>query len=156
MSKLVFSGLAFGAAMILSGAAPASAVTLPSAALAAPAEAAMVEMVGSHGNISPDALGPRHRAHRPRWREKSSYRHRSKRHARPSYRHRSYRHARPSYHHYGPSFGFSVVVPGFAGELGGGSGHVQWCMDRYRTYDPATDTYIPRVGERAYCISPYS
>ncbi|MFW6077700.1 MAG: BA14K family protein [Hyphomicrobiales bacterium] len=33
---------------------------------------------------------------------------------------------------------------------------MQWCLNRYRTYDPATDTYIPRVGERAYCNSPYS
>ncbi|MFN3814707.1 BA14K family protein [Brevundimonas sp.] len=29
--------------------------------------------------------------------------------------------------------------------------HVRACQQRYRTYDPRTDTYIPRVGQRARC-----
>ena len=35
------------------------------------------------------------------------------------------------------------------------SRHVAWCSDRYRTYDPATDTFIGK-GHRQYrCNSPY-
>jgi hypothetical protein len=35
------------------------------------------------------------------------------------------------------------------------SRHVQWCLDRYRTYDPHTDTFVGR-GYRTYrCNSPY-
>lgn len=33
--------------------------------------------------------------------------------------------------------------------------HVQWCINRYRSYDPRTDTYVPRIGVRARCNSPY-
>lgn len=34
--------------------------------------------------------------------------------------------------------------------------HVEWCLDRYRSYDPRTDTYIShRHGERR-CRSPYN
>ncbi|MCC5986113.1 MAG: BA14K family protein [Pararhodobacter sp.] len=35
------------------------------------------------------------------------------------------------------------------------SAHVEWCSDRYRSYDVATDTYVPRIGVRARCDSPY-
>lgn len=38
----------------------------------------------------------------------------------------------------------------------GGNAHVQWCFDRYRTYRAADNTYVPRVGQRAYCNSPYN
>ena len=34
------------------------------------------------------------------------------------------------------------------------SRHVAWCSDRYRTYDPATDTYVGRGYKRYRCISP--
>lgn len=37
----------------------------------------------------------------------------------------------------------------------GGNAHVQWCYDRYRTYRASDNTYVPRVGVRAYCNSPY-
>lgn len=35
------------------------------------------------------------------------------------------------------------------------SRHIQWCSDRYRTYRASDDTYVPRVGVRARCNSPY-
>lgn len=37
----------------------------------------------------------------------------------------------------------------------GGNAHVQWCYDRYRTYRASDNTYVPRVGQRAYCNSPF-
>jgi hypothetical protein len=33
--------------------------------------------------------------------------------------------------------------------------HVQWCTNRYRTYRAYDNTYAPRVGVRAQCVSPY-
>ena len=165
MSKFVFSGLAagvIGGAMLLSGTAPASAVTLPSAAVTAPAEAGVVEEVQRRSSERRVRRGDDRRYSR-----RDGRRHYDRHRHGPRY---SYR--RPGFHHYygghyysspwwvGPSIGFGITVPGVALGLGGGYGgnsaHVQWCLNRYRTYDPATDTYIPRVGERAYCNSPYS
>ncbi|MCA3555607.1 BA14K family protein [Aestuariivirga sp.] len=35
-----------------------------------------------------------------------------------------------------------------------GSSHDAWCSARYRTYDPATGTYVGRGYKRHRCISP--
>jgi hypothetical protein len=160
MSKFVFSGLAaglIGGAMLLSGTAPVAAVTLPSAAVTAPAEAGMVEEVQRRGERRV------RRGDERRYSRRDGRRHYDRHRHGPRY---SYR--RPGFDHYyggyyygspwwiGPSIGFGITVPGVTLGLGSGySAHVQWCMNRYRTYDPATDTYIPRVGQRAYCNSPY-
>ena len=36
------------------------------------------------------------------------------------------------------------------------SRHVQWCSWRYKTYNPATNTYFRKKGVPAVCRSPYS
>ncbi len=36
------------------------------------------------------------------------------------------------------------------------SKHVQWCSWRYKTYNPATNTFFIRKGVPAVCVSPYS
>lgn len=33
--------------------------------------------------------------------------------------------------------------------------HVDWCLRRYQSYDPDSDTYQPYSGRRRPCISPY-
>ena len=38
---------------------------------------------------------------------------------------------------------------------GGNDDHVSWCEQRYRSYDPATDTYVGRGGVEKPCVSPY-
>lgn len=38
---------------------------------------------------------------------------------------------------------------------GGYSAHVQWCINRYKTYDLHTDTFQPYKGRRKHCNSPY-
>ena len=38
-----------------------------------------------------------------------------------------------------------------AGASRGGSSHVRWCMNRYRSYDPDTNTYIGRDGRAHRC-----
>ncbi len=34
--------------------------------------------------------------------------------------------------------------------------HVQWCYNRYRTYDHRSNSFVIRHGQRAYCVSPFS
>jgi hypothetical protein len=164
MLKFVFSGLAagvIGGAMLMSGTAPVSAVTLPGAAVTAPAEAGMVEEVQRRGERRVRRGDHRRYSRRDGRRHYDRHRHGP----RYSYRRPGFRHYYDGYYYsspwwVGPSIGFGITVPGVTLGLGGGYGgrsaHVQWCLNRYRTYDPATDTYIPRVGERAYCNSPYN
>ena len=35
------------------------------------------------------------------------------------------------------------------------SRHVAWCLDRYRTYDPHSDTFVGKGYHRYRCRSPY-
>ncbi|MFW6076748.1 MAG: BA14K family protein [Hyphomicrobiales bacterium] len=139
----------FGGAMFGLAPAPATATALTGFAVAAPGETAVTEEV-------------RHRR---------GHRSRRHRHSRRYDRHRHgsrYRYRRPGFtFHYGgyyyanpwwqaPGVGFGVTVPVYpAPSLHLPSRHVQWCM-RYRTYDPRTDTYVPRIGVRARCNSPYN
>ncbi len=37
-----------------------------------------------------------------------------------------------------------------------GSAHVRWCHSRYRSYRAYDNTYVPKRGYRAQCVSPYS
>ncbi|MCC2608739.1 BA14K family protein [Neorhizobium petrolearium] len=77
--------------------------------------------------------------------------------------HRGYRDRRPGYRYHN---GFWFPLAAFAtGAIIGGaiandragysSRHVAWCESRYRTYRAYDNTYVPRVGVRAQCISPY-
>ena len=38
----------------------------------------------------------------------------------------------------------------------GGSAHVEWCYDRYRSYRASDNTFQPNYGGRRHCNSPYS
>lgn len=38
---------------------------------------------------------------------------------------------------------------------GGGGGHVNWCINRYRTYDPRSNTFRGYDGLLHQCRSPY-
>jgi hypothetical protein len=47
-----------------------------------------------------------------------------------------------------------VTRPAYYG--GWGRRHVAWCMDRYRSYNPRTNTWVSYSGEVHQCISPFS
>lgn len=111
--------------------------------------------------------GWRDRDHRG-WRsERRSHRHwrghRGHRHG--WYRgHRGYRYARPGYRHYNgywfplAAFGAGAIIGGaIANDRGyvGGSSHVNWCANRYRSYRAYDNTYQPYNGPRRQCNSPY-
>ena len=36
-----------------------------------------------------------------------------------------------------------------------GNRHVRWCLDRYRSYNPRTNTWVSYSGRVNQCISPY-
>lgn len=38
---------------------------------------------------------------------------------------------------------------------GGGSAHVNWCLSRYRSYQPRSNTYVSYGGRVKQCYSPY-
>lgn len=91
------------------------------------------------------------------------------RHERRAYRqgyyngHRGYRERRSGYrYHNGYWFPLAAFATGAI--IGGaitnqprasGSSHYQWCANRYRTYRASDNTYVPRAGVRATCVSPY-
>lgn len=37
-----------------------------------------------------------------------------------------------------------------------GDAHIQWCQNRYRSYDIRSDSYQPNYGGRRLCNSPYN
>lgn len=51
-----------------------------------------------------------------------------------------------------------AIISGMANQSSAGSrtnSHVNWCMNKYRSYDPRSDTFQPYNGGRKYCNSPY-
>jgi hypothetical protein len=79
---------------------------------------------------------------------------------------RGYRDYRPGYRRYNdfwfPAAAFITgAIIGSAIDnqpvySGGGSAHVQWCYDRWRSYRSYDNTYQPYNGPRRQCVSPYS
>ncbi len=80
--------------------------------------------------------------------------------------HRGYRDYRPGYRRHNDgwwyplaAFGAGAIIGGAMAAppraYGGGNAHVQWCANRYRTYRAYDNTYVPRAGVRAQCMSPY-
>jgi hypothetical protein len=60
----------------------------------------------------------------------------------------------PAYNYYDPYY-----APRYAPRRvyrGGGSAHVQWCYNRYRSYRAYDNTFQPYNGPRQQCWSPYS
>jgi hypothetical protein len=76
--------------------------------------------------------------------------------------HRGYRHYRHGYREYNgwwfPATAFlgaAIIGNAIANQPRGGSAHVQWCYNRYRSYRASDNTYQPYHGPRRQCISPY-
>lgn len=55
---------------------------------------------------------------------------------------------------YGGGYGYNDGYYGSRYYSGGGD-HVQWCLNRYRSYNPRTDTYMGFDGYRHRCRGPY-
>lgn len=78
--------------------------------------------------------------------------------------HRGYRDYRPGYRRYNGfwfplgAFATGAIIGGAVAApraYAGGSAHVNWCINRYRSYRVSDNTYQPNVGPRRSCVSPY-
>jgi len=86
--------------------------------------------------------------------------------------HRGYRYKRSGYRYYNgwwfPAGAFvagAIIGGAIANNNGyaepryyrgaGGSAHVQWCYDQYRSYRASDNTFQPYNGPRRQCYSPY-
>jgi BA14K-like protein len=87
-------------------------------------------------------------------------RHHGSRHHRRSHRHRHYH---GGYWYENPWWVFPMIGAGIAlgsrdhyYDRGYGSRHVEWCLNRYRSYNIRTNTWVSYDGRVRYCNSPYS
>lgn len=101
---------------------------------------------GRHWDGNRHWRGNRHWQGRRHWRGDARRYHR--RHYRPYYGGSGiyFDFAVPSYRYYAPRRVYR----------GGGSAHVRWCHNRYRSYRAWDNTYQPYNGPRRQCWSPYS
>jgi hypothetical protein len=60
------------------------------------------------------------------------------------------------YNNYGGYYDEPIYRPRAYRVYRGGSAHVQWCYDRYRSYRAWDNTFQPYNGPRQQCYSPYS
>lgn len=82
--------------------------------------------------------------------------------------HRGYNYYRPGYRNYngwwypaaafaaGAMIGGAIAAqpaPRYA--VPAGNAHVQWCMNRYRSYRVSDNTFQPNYGPRQQCVAPY-
>jgi hypothetical protein len=155
--KSVGFAIALGAASLFVGASSASASPF---------------LAGATAPISGfDQAGPevqlvghkRHRSGRRQFRRNGGVRQGGR------YRGKRYRHRRAGYGYnrggywypYAWWLGAAAVGAGVAiasqnDARGDGNGHVDWCLDRYRSYNPRTDKFLAYSGRYKHCISPYS
>ena len=161
--------LAIGTASLLAGASSASASSFLAGANA-PAtsnsqSAADIQLVGHRRHAGGGGYKSRRRA--------SGGRYKTRRHAGVhkgrKYRGRRYRNRRSGYRHYHGGYwypyawwlGSAAVGVAIASQYdgynrGGDDAHVEWCLDRYRSYNPRTDAFLAYSGRYKQCISPYS
>lgn len=92
-------------------------------------------------------------------RRRSYYRGRNDRYR---YRYGRYRHYRDGYWYATPWWLLTIPFAAAAGAAAavnpgnyGGSGHVRWCSDRYRSYNPRNNTWVGNSGRVYQCNSPY-
>lgn len=79
--------------------------------------------------------------------------------------HRGFRYNRPGYREYNgwwfPAAAFiaGAIISGSVNQgsvILGGSAHVRWCYDRFRSYRASDNTFQPYNGSRRQCNSPYN
>jgi hypothetical protein len=77
-----------------------------------------------------------------------------------------YRYRRPGYAYYRDGYWYgspwwlgaatgAIIGSAIVGSAAASSdAHIDYCLSRYRTYDPQTDTYIGKGGRRYRCVGP--
>ena len=72
----------------------------------------------------------------------------------PFYRHRHYGHRRPGFTFYFGGWWYAQPWWEIRPRLGGGA-RTEWCLNRYRSYNPMTNRYLGFDGRHHACRSPY-
>jgi BA14K-like protein len=105
-----------------------------------------------------------YRNNRARDVRRSYLRHRNGRYySRYRYRHGPYRYYRDGYWYDTPWWALAIpfglatgaIIAGTTNRYNYGSAHVRWCSDRYRSYNPRTNTWVGNSGRVYQCNSPY-
>lgn len=171
----IISAAALSVAMAVTSVAPVSAALLPVAPVKADNNVIDVQLSRSAQEFGSNYNHRRWRGEGRHWRGDGPYwGGRPPRVDGPRYGwhngHRGYRHHRPGYrYHNGFWFPAGAFIAGaiIGGALnnatqppryyrGGGSAHVSWCYNRYRSYREYDNTFQPYNGPRQQCYSPYS
>lgn len=141
------AALGFGAMALTSGGASAAALQ-PFQPLTQSQQNAGID------GIIKVAQGDRDRRMRDRWDRKRDGQRCSKRFG-------NCRHYYRGHYYETPWWTLPLIIGGsFAAQNnydGGGYGsrHVEWCLDRYRSYNPRTNTWVAYSGNVNQCNSPY-
>ena len=72
----------------------------------------------------------------------------------PGYGDREFRRRPPPGYDPDPGYGRRPPPPGYG--MRPNRRHIEWCLDRYRSYEPRSNTYIDRNGRERRCRSPWS
>lgn len=128
--------LTVGAALLIGGAAVlASPQTASAAAMPVPAKSTIATVTDNA--LLQDVRHRRYDRHRHGYR---------------------YSHRRRGYSHFYGGFWYAYPwwlhsQPAYRPDYG--RGHVDWCLNRYRSYNPRTDAFLGYDGRYHRCISPY-
>ncbi len=164
--RLIAVTMVFAATALFWPLGSSSALAFPRAGISA---ANMIDKISGTNSLKTDV---RARRYYPRYRHAGrGYRHYGYRHAGRGYRHYGYRNRGYRNHgwyyggyygrYYGPypyagyNYVYSDADDYYNGGDNGGNAHVEWCLNRYRSYNPRTDTFTGYDGRQHYCNSPY-
>lgn len=120
-------------------------------------------------SFAPAGAVPFPNAKAPQASEAKQVQYRRDRNDRPGYYrgHRGHREHRRGYRRHRDGWWYPLAAFGAGAVIGGAIAnqpravagvnprHIDWCSSRYRTYRASDNTYVPRVGVRAQCNSPY-
>lgn len=136
LKALIAGSIAAGSMALLAGGASAATLPVP----AKPAFATQLDIDGAEVQLVQHRRWDRGR-HGPRYRA----------------RRYGYNHYHGGYWYRTPWWTLPLVVPPLVAPapVYGGNAHVQWCLNRYRSYNPQTDQFLGYDGYYHYCRSPY-
>ncbi len=65
------------------------------------------------------------------------------------------RHYYQGYYYQTPWWTLPFIIGSSIANSNHGGSHVQWCLSRYRSYNPRTDLWLGNSGRHYHCNSPY-
>jgi hypothetical protein len=146
--SLVMLGAALGfGTMALTGGGASAAALQPFQPLAQSQQ-------NANDGIIKVAQGDRDRRMRERWDWKRDGDRCSRRNDRCRHYHRGYYYETPWWT-LPLIIGGSIAAQNYYDGGGYGSRHVEWCLERYRCYDPRSTTWVSYSGNVNQCNSPY-